>query len=179
MQHLSATTYKPLPTGRQVQPQKGFTLIELVIYMGLMSIVVGLFAGILVTIVRIQTQQVSSRQVASELNFIMNTITRDVRDSQALSITSTTLSITTNLASTTPTIITLDDGAVAKKEGSNATSTLSTSRVVVDELSFTELSSGGAEAVQIILTLSFNTDSPAQEFTQTLQTTAASILKAD
>jgi len=159
--------------------QRGFTLIELVIYMGLMSIVVGLFAAILVTIVRIQTQQTSSRQVASELNFIMNTITRDVRNSQALSVTSSTLTITTNEASTTPTIITLADGAVAKKEGTNATSTLSTNRVVADALAFTELSSGTAKAVQIVLTLSFNTSNPTQVFTQTLQTTAAPLKKSD
>lgn len=154
-------------------------MIELVIYMGLMAIVIGLFAGILVTIVRIQTQQTSSRQVASELNFIMNTITRDVRDSQSLTVTTSTLEITTYEASTTPTIITIENGAVAKKEGSNATSTLSTDRVTADALTFTDLTSAGAQAVQIILTLSFNTENPAQEYTQTLQTTTAPLLKAD
>lgn len=159
--------------------QKGFTLIELVIYMGLMSIVVGLFAAILVTIVRIQTQQTSSRQVASELNFVLNTISRDVRSSQALSIATSTLTITTSEASTTPTIITIEDGAIAKKEGSNATSTLTTSRVIADELTFTELANGSSQAVQIILTLSFNTENPTQVYTQTLQTTAASLKKAD
>lgn len=160
-----------------MKSQKGFTLIELVIYMGLMAIVVGLFAGILVTIVRIQTQQVSSRQVASELNFIMNTITRDIRDSLTVSVTTSTLTLTTSLASTTPTIITLSEGAVAKREGTNATSTLSTSRVVADALEFTDLESGGIHAVQVILTLSFNTDNVTQEFTQTLQTTAAPLMR--
>lgn len=147
--------------------------------MGLMSIVVGLFAAILVTIVRIQTQQTSSRQVASELNFITNTISRDVRDSQALSITSSTLTITTSDASTTPTIITLENGAVAKKEGSSATSTLSTDKVIADSLAFTELSNGGTKAVKIVLTLSFNTENPTQAYTQTIQTTAAPLLKAN
>ncbi|MDO8601679.1 MAG: prepilin-type N-terminal cleavage/methylation domain-containing protein [bacterium] len=166
-------------TANSLKLKAGFTLIELVIYMGLMAIVVGLFAGILITIVRIQTQQTSSRQVASELNFIMNTITRDIRDSQSLSVTTSTLTITTSLASTTPIIITLDAGAVAKKEGTSATSTLSTSRVVADTLAFTELTNGDSQAVQIILTLSFNTDNPTQEYTQTLQTTAAPLKKAD
>lgn len=164
---------------RFMRKQRGFTLIELVIYMGLMAIVVGLFAGILVTIVRIQTQQTSSRQVANELNFIMNTITRDIRDSLAISVTSTMLTITTDEASTTPTIITLENGAVAKREGTNPTSTLSTARVSADALTFTELISGATQAVQVILTLSFNTENPSQEYTQTLQTTAAPLLGAD
>jgi type II secretory pathway component PulJ len=171
---LLPSTYYPLHTR-----QKGFTLIELVIYMGLMSIVIGLFAGILVTIVRIQTQQTSSRQVSSELNFIMNTITRDIRDAQSLSVTTSTLEITTYEASTTPTIITIENGAVAKKEGANATSTLSTDRVFADALTFTNLSSGDTQAVQVILTLAFNTENPAQEYSQTLQTTAVPLLKAD
>ncbi len=158
----------------------GFTLIELVIYMGLMSIVVGLFASILITVIRIQTQQTSARQVTTEINFLMNTITRDIRDSLDLDVTGTsTLTITTAASSTNPIIIMLEDGAVKKKEGSQATSTLSTTRVVADQLIFTKLVSGSAQAIQISLTLSFSTDNPAQEFSQTLQTTAAPLKKSD
>src|SRR5687768_10239551 len=91
-----------IPDNNGMKQQRGFTLIELVIYMGLMSIVVGLFAGILVTIVRIQTQQTSARQVAAELNFVLSTITRDVRDSVSFTVSTSTLTLTTSLASTTP-----------------------------------------------------------------------------
>lgn len=162
-----------------IRDQHGFTLIELVIYMGLLSIVVGLFAGILVTIVRIQTQQTSTRQVISELNFVMNTITRDIKDSASLSVATNTLTIGTSVASTNPIIISIENGAITKKEGSQATSTLTTDRVVADELTFDELVSGDNQAVQIVLTFSFNTENPAQDYTQTLQTTVAPLLGAD
>lgn len=167
------------PTTYHLKTQQGFTLIELVIYMGLMSIVVGLFAGILVTIVRIQTQQTSTRQVISELNFVMNTIARDIRDSSSLSVATNTLTIGTSVATTNPTIISIESGAITKKEGSQATSTLTTNRVVADELTFTELVSGSNQAVQMVLTFSFNTENPAQDYTQTLQTTVAPLLGSD
>lgn len=163
-----------------MKSQKGFTLIELVIYMGLMAIVIGLFAGILVTIVRIQTQQTSSRQVASELNFVMNTITRDIRDGTTVEPHGNWIAIVTPSSSPDAMIIDISGGRVRKQENSSAPfSALTTDRVVADTLSFTELSSGGIKAVQVVLTLSFNTENPAQEYTQTLQTTAAPLKKAD
>ncbi|HDY73417.1 MAG TPA: prepilin-type N-terminal cleavage/methylation domain-containing protein [Candidatus Jorgensenbacteria bacterium] len=42
MLSLKRKTYKPLPTGRQVKSQKGFTLLEIMIVIGLFALLVGI-----------------------------------------------------------------------------------------------------------------------------------------
>ncbi len=164
----------------QLKAAQGFTLIELVIYMGLMAIIVGLFAAILVTIVRIQTQETSSRQVATELNFVMNTLTRDIRDSLWIQTYGNWMSMVT--PSTTPQeiIVGIERGAIAKQEVPGGPFIpLTSNKVVVDAFSLSTFQSGGDKAIQISLTLSYNTDNPTQEYTQTFQTTASPLKKVD
>ena len=42
MLSLKRKTHKPLPTGRQVKSQKGFTLLEIIIVIGLFALLVGI-----------------------------------------------------------------------------------------------------------------------------------------
>ena len=165
------TTHYPLQT------RKGFTLVELLIYSGLLIIVVGLFGGILVTITRIQSQQNAARNVTLEANFVMTTIKRLVRDSTYLTITTSTLTVGTNSSTTDPTSITQSNGAITIQEAANTATNLTTSRVSIDSLAFTELVSGSSQAVKINMTLSFNTTNPQQSATQTLETTVAPLRK--
>lgn len=157
----------------------GFTLVELVIYVGLTAIVIGLFGGIMITVVRVQSQQTSSRQVGEELAFVMNVIKRDVRDSTTLTVATTTLTIG-NATTTNPIVIDISSGVVRKSEAGGTAYALTTNKVVADSLTFTNLSSGSSQAVRVTLTLSYaSSTNPQRAFTQTLQATAAPLKKTD
>lgn len=167
-------------THHSLRTRRGFTLIELVIYMGLMSIVVGLFAAILVTIVRIQTQQTSSRQVASELNFVMNTLSRDIQNALVIETHSDWIAMITPSSSPDAVVYGLSGGAIWEQENQEVDfSPLTTNKVIVDSLAFTELSNGNTKMIRISLTLSFNTENPTQEYAQTLQTTVVPLLRSN
>lgn len=61
--------------------KKGFTLIELMVYMAILGIVSGLFISILGTSTRLQLHEVASNEVSNQMNFVLQTIQRLVRES--------------------------------------------------------------------------------------------------
>lgn len=153
--------------------KNGFTLVELLIYTALTIVVVGLFGGILITIVRIQGTQTGTRQVTQEADFILNTIKRHIRSADSASASSSTLTLTTSSSSTNPTVISLSGGAVLLQEGSQESAALSTDKVVVEELVFSEKFSGSDKTIDIRLKISNNTDNPQNAAAQTIETSSA------
>lgn len=61
--------------------KKGFTLVELLLYVAILTIVSGLFAGILATTTRVQVQESAASEVASQANFVLQTIQRLIQSS--------------------------------------------------------------------------------------------------
>ncbi len=160
-----------------LRTKKGFTLIELLIYCGLTLIVVGLFGSIIVTITRIQSQQTAVREITTQADFVINTIKRLIRDSNGLSVTTNQLTVGTDSSSTNPTAVANLNGVIYLQEDGSPAQPLTTSRVVANELTFTDLYSGASEVVNIKLTLSFNTNNPQQAASQTLEAAAAPLRK--
>jgi len=64
--------------------KKGFSLIEIIIYLGIISIIAITFFRILGVSTRIQVSQVAANEVANQINFVMQTIQRLVRESSAV-----------------------------------------------------------------------------------------------
>ena len=62
----------------------GFSLVELLLYVAILAIVAGLFIGILITTTRIQVNESVNNEIANQLNFVMQTIQRLVRESSAI-----------------------------------------------------------------------------------------------
>ncbi|MBI2013274.1 MAG: type II secretion system protein [Candidatus Colwellbacteria bacterium] len=62
----------------------GFTLIETLIYMGILAIVGTFLVTILTVTLRVQTTQVSKNEVNSQTNLVMTTVQRFIRDSSLI-----------------------------------------------------------------------------------------------
>ncbi len=153
-----------------MKQSRGLSLIELVIYLGLTIILLGLLSGILITIVRVQTQQNVSQKVVSELNFVMSTIKTDIRQaSGTMAITTTTLDLTT----TQSIQYSYASNTLYRKVGSGPTEALNNSTIKVDDVIFKEFLSGSIQAAQVELTFSFNSTNPAQQEPQTIRSTTA------
>jgi type II secretory pathway pseudopilin PulG len=170
--HLQAKSLK-------LKAAHGFTLIELLIYAGLSLVVVTLFASVLITITRIQSQQNSSRQVANEASFIINVMKQAIRDAQSLTVSTNRLELATNSSTTNPTVITFADNSAYIKQASEASTTLNTSRVIISGLNFSRSYSGTNELVNIDLTVEFNTENPAQNASQHIQTSVAPLNRSN
>ena len=164
-----------------LKTHKGFTLIEILIYISLITIITGLLSGILLTITQVYQRESASDEVTSQLNFVMQTIQRLVRESSNIEITAgvATSTLKLRMASSTKdiTCILLDNGnkAIKLAEGTDANcstnlSNLTSDKVKVDVLNFTKLVQyPGHDTVSIELTMSYNTQNPKSQVQRTLQ----------
>ncbi len=159
---------------------KGFTLIELLIYIALFALVAGIFTGILVVVLRIQGQQIGLLEVSNQLNFVMQTIQRHVRESST---------ITSPVPGVSDSSLSLDSGATVIALGncggvSNAicvnNEPITTKKIMIPDLTFTHYITPSnhpdfpdTHAVQIKITAKYNTTNPAQQVTRTLQSSAS------
>lgn len=160
----------------------GFTLIELIIYVSLTAIIIGLFGGILIVTSRIQGEQNSSVQVTQELNFLMNSVKRYVHESVGFSVVVNDQLLTHTREGFTRLVsydagefkieVTDDDGI-----GQPDVSRLSSTKIKIDDLSFTDIRQGSSTAVHISITASASTTNPLNAVTRTLESTAASLMQ--
>lgn len=66
--------------------EKGFSLTELLIYIAIVAIISGFLVGILTTSTRVEVQQRGVIEVSNQLNFVLQTIQRLVRESSAIMV---------------------------------------------------------------------------------------------
>ena len=64
--------------------RKGFSLIELLIYVSILGVISVLFIGILTTSTKVQVHEVALAEVGNQANFVLQTIQRLVRESSVI-----------------------------------------------------------------------------------------------
>lgn len=166
----------------------GFTLVELIIYVGIVAIAGSFMGGILLNVTRVQNRQVSSSEVNQQLQFVMQHVQRLIKESSAIDIdqgvATSTLTLRMKDEPTDPdkgfpTRIYANNGIIYLLEGQNSPQPLTTSQVKADTLSFLKISNPpGHDSVQIDIALSTNTENPEQSFSQTLSSAVARVSAA-
>ena len=170
----------------------GFTLVELLIYIGIFSVVAGLVLGILNSTIRSNQAEVANNEVTTQLNTVLTAIQNQVNQSSNLEVypsvtnlasptsTGSFLKLRMNSSSTDPTCIYLASSTVYMAQGpdptnasqcnqANATS-LTTSQVLANNLTFTQITvPGGHASVSISLQITYNSSNPAFAISKTLQ----------
>ena len=80
------------PKTYHLKPQQGFTLIELIIYIGIVSIILVSISYLIIDLISGQSSNTARQEVNQNVRFISSTISRDIRAAQAItSITADTL----------------------------------------------------------------------------------------
>ncbi|MFH1759049.1 MAG: type II secretion system protein [Patescibacteria group bacterium] len=177
--------------------QQGFTLVELLIYVAIFAIVAVALSSILVTFTRVNIGQVGKNEVASQLNFAMQTMQRLINNAGLMVVRSETDGIDDETDSAlgqplkylvikdveeinvpddanSPIVIYRDavDSKIKIRQGRGSLVTiedLTTDAVLVDGLSFTKyVNYPGQDVVEINLTMSYNSDHPQQQITRSL-----------
>jgi prepilin-type N-terminal cleavage/methylation domain-containing protein len=153
--------------------KNGFTLIELLVQVTIFGLVAAMLVSITFITLRVKNKGLADNEVSGQLNFVMQTIQRLTREATAVSVpSSNTLNLTRAGDTTT---ITLSGGVITLKEGAAApTTNLTNSQVVADTLTFTRITNTSApDTVQIVITLSHNTNNPLAASTRSLQSSAS------
>ena len=161
--------------------QTGFTLIELLLYIAILGILLSalayFFIGTASTKVGSQAENNANQQAA----FAMETITQAIRNSDSITAPTANnnaaqLTLAVPAGTSSPTIFALNGGAITIKEGTAAEVPLTSSSVVVTNLSFANASrSGTPGSIQISFTMSAASSSNRSEFnySKTFTTTAS------
>ncbi len=161
----------------------GFSLIELVIYIGIFVAAAVFMVGILIIFTQINLRQTAVNEVNSQVSFVNNTVERVVRESSLIDMTAGSATSTLNLlmASSTlnPTKVYLEDNAVYLEEGSFSPIPLTDSNVTVSDFEVTKYENpGGHSLVQIYMTVSYNTSNKKAEFKRTVNTAISRVSAA-
>ncbi|MDW8279550.1 MAG: prepilin-type N-terminal cleavage/methylation domain-containing protein [bacterium] len=163
--------------------KNGFTLIELIIFIGIFVIVISIFFTVLVSISGMQVKSLASNQVNQEAQFALSTIQRYIESASLIdmptNIASTTLKLRMPNDNDDPIYIYLSSGVIYFKKGIASPQPLTTNKVNVTNLSFIKKSNLGAkDSVSIYLTVEYNTQNITQKFAKNLVSSIARVSAA-
>src|SRR3989338_6452236 len=103
---------------------RGFSLIEIVIYATIIGMIVSLFSGIMVSLARIKGKNIASTEVNQQLTYALQTIERIIKGATAIelepNIPLSLLTVNAADPSENPTIISLAAGKITLQKGNAA-----------------------------------------------------------
>lgn len=162
--------------------QRGFTLVEVLIYAATLSITAGLLTAILSNTVRVQTREANSIEIAQQLNFTLETVTNLVNESALIEkvyegnnpnnacTQFCTLKLRMTASSTDPTYVSSNASGIYLTQGNNATSTLTGAGVTVNRFQLTKYEFGeGHSSVKIDLAMTMGASNPQFAVTRSIQ----------
>jgi Tfp pilus assembly protein PilW len=150
--------------------KSGFTIIELLLYVAISSIILLVSSLFFLTLLEARTKNQVIAEVEQQGIQIMQIITQTIRNadtinSPTIGTSGASLSVNTTISSTTPSVFDLSSGVIRIKEGTNAVINLSNSKVVVSNLSFSNLSRASTPGViKISFTISAVNNSNRNEY---------------
>lgn len=165
-------------------PSKGFTLIEVLISIGIFSLIIIAFIGILVVVSQVQVQSSSSMAVGQESQFLLQKLQYYVETASVVNIPTSTPTSTLQLymasSSVDPMSITLASGTVyLQQTASGPLQALTSPKVTVSDLSFVRSANPpGHDTVSVSFTMAYNTANALQAFSQLFQSTVEHVSAA-
>jgi prepilin-type N-terminal cleavage/methylation domain-containing protein len=154
----------PLKNKRK-NKNRGFSLLEVIISLGIAVVLLSLIITLYSALQSAQLKQQAIAEVEGQGLSDLTLIAQTVRNAQSVTVPATStsavsLSLTTYLASTTPTVFDMSAGVLRIKEGLAALVPLTNSQVVVSSLTFQNLSralTSGTVKFQFTLTYASTT----------------------
>jgi type II secretory pathway pseudopilin PulG len=145
--------------------QKGFTLVEMILYVSICSILLLCLSTFLSFLLDARVRSQSITEVNQQGFQVMTLMTQTIRNGRSIQTpsigtTTQTLSITTSNPVVNPTLFDVSSTSIRITEGSNTAIALTNSRVVASGLTFQNVSSGSS--TEKIIRISFTLDSVNQ-----------------
>jgi type II secretory pathway pseudopilin PulG len=160
---------------------KAFTLVEVLLYLALTSIVMLILVGFMTVLYQSGERARTVTELDSVAQTMMQEIIQTVRNAEGINapaagMSASTLNLNVFTASLDPTVYSLSGSNLTVTEGAGGAVNLNSESVVVNSVSFQNLSRPGTSGiVRIVLTLTFfNPDNqPVYDFTRTYYGSAA------
>lgn len=162
--------------------REGFSVLELLMFSAIFTVVMIIFVTILVAVVRVQGRQSSVAEVNQQSQFLLQQIQYFVERSSLIDMpqdaSTSTLRLRMPAASEDPTSITLSGGTAYLQQG-GAQTPLTSNKVSVSSLNFVKRSNPpGHDTVSVSFMVQYNTSNLQQKFVQSLNTAIARVSAA-
>jgi len=141
---------------------KGFSLVETLIYIGLLAMIIASLVGMLVNMSRAYKQIKISRQVQTSAVSALDRIVRDIRNAESVDLTQSSLNtnpgilaLNTTDAGNSPQVLKffISSGVLRMSQGGSDLGPITMSNTIVSNLVFRLMNTGISEAVKIEMTL--------------------------
>lgn len=164
---------------------KGFTLIEFVLYFGLMSIVMTAVVAFAIDVIRSRNKSWIVSEVEQNARVSVLRVLRGVRRADSLNVSGSTfnddngvLSLQMAATSTNPTVFDLSGGVLRIKEGSASATPLTSADVEVTKLRFSRDNlSSGSRAITVELGVRYATVNPDPLFNYQVSASGTAVIR--
>lgn len=144
----------------QSRRQAGFTLVELLLYLAVTSIIITSVSGFFITMLQARVKFQVMSEVEQQGAQVMQQMTQTVRNgltitSPTTGVTGTSLTVTVPTGALSPTVFDLTSGVIRETEGVGAAQPLTNSRVTASGLSVQNLTrptTQGVVRIQFVIT---------------------------
>lgn len=164
---------------------KGFSLLELLVYIAITATVTLAIAGIFVYFNKGRGLVEARTQVNSNLNFALEKISQDIRNASSI-----TLPVTANTSTSQLSVVVsgstitycVESGQIRRETGASCgetSSTITSNSVAIDTLSFNRIEntntilSKTAVGIEINISAGYNSDSPDWQYSGSKKTTVS------
>lgn len=161
--------------------QRGFTLIELILYVAIIALVIGALVPFAWNVIGTQAKSNTQQEVSSQARYLSERLKYEIRNAKGINTGTSQFDV--NLVSNSsqqlslvkdsphdPTVINVVNGKVMIKQGSSAAVALHSADTRITNLVFSNYSSAGnlSENIQFTLTIEDSLPSARQEFIETI-----------
>lgn len=160
--------------------QGGFTLVEMVIYVGAAIFVFGSITGLVFILISSKAKNQAVAEVEQQGAFVMNSITQTIRNAEGINnlaqgTSDSALELDVVDTGDDPTTFNLNNGIIYVTEGTNPAINLTSDRITASDLTFQNLSRDNTPGViRINFTLSSSSsDKGAYKYSKTFYATAS------
>ena len=161
--------------------KKGFTLVELILYVGIITIVLSALIPFAWSVIGNGVKSGVQEEVNGTARYISERIEFEIRNASGKnSVAANSLSLSEFNAVVDPTVISLSGGNVTLKQGTGSAVNLNPVNTFVSDLTFTNNSSGSGQTINISFTLTVvATGSSRQDFQATSSLKSSAELRSN
>lgn len=146
---------------------KGFTLVELILYIAIITIVLSALVPFAWNTVETGVKSAVQQEVNANARYISERIKYEIRNATGInSVAATSISLATSTPATNPTVIDLSGGNIRIKQGAGSAVNLNSANTVINSLIFTNYSSGDTKTkhIKFVMTVAASFAAARQEY---------------
>lgn len=147
--------------------EHGFTLIELILYIALITIVLSALVPFAWNTIETGVKSSVQQEVNANARFISERIKYEIRNATGInSVTATSISLATSTPATNPTVIDLAGGNIRIKQGVGSAININSANTVINSLTFTNYTSvdNKTKHIQFVMTVAASFAAARQEY---------------